>query len=311
MSQIQFTLSSSSIIRPPISINYTSGIPGTIIVSSAPSSPPPPPFPTTSLLSAFSLKLVISTYTGPIINITTTNTSTSGTDFYAPSSGDLNTAADGSGTSLTTFLSGNSGYITKWYDQSTYGCHMSCSSSTLQPQITKYSGKYQIDFSKNTASYFNTSANSSVGPIPWDNTKGYTVICHYNTISSGTGGICGCGNNVPNTTNNFRRADGGYQNYWFYNDITGGTYNQNNTVTFTYNIATQFRYIYDNNNTSPTTSQGSSGWSLTTSTNQMVGKTTADSTAGASGTDGQIFCLYTFNATLSDIDRLTIINNYT
>jgi len=271
-----------------------------------------PPLQTTSLMGAFSLKQVLSTYTGPVVNITKTSSSTSGTDFYAPTTGDLNTSVNGTGTSLTTFLSGNPGYVTKWYDQSGNGCHMSCDSASLQPRITKdTSNKYQIDFSQNTSSYLNISANPSFGPVPWDKTRGYTVIAHYNTISGYAGGICGCGINGYSTTNNFRRNGNVYQNYWYATDVNGGTYNQNNTVTFTYNVTTTLRKIYDNINTSPTVTQNSTGWNLTTSTNQMIGKTTADMTAGgANNGSGQIYSLFTYNSELSDSARLNIINNY-
>jgi hypothetical protein len=44
----------------------------------------------------------------------------------------------------------------------------------------------------------------------------------------------------------------------------------------------------------------------------MVGKTTADMTAGGAGDGtGQIYSLFTYNSELSDNVRLNIINNYT
>jgi hypothetical protein len=279
-----------------------------------------PPLQTSSLMSAFSLKLQINTYTGPVVQITTNSASTSGTNFYAPATGDLNTNINGTGTSLSAFLSGNPGYVTIWYDQSGNGCHMSCDSASLQPRITKdASNKYQIDFS-NSFTYLNVSANPTFGPVPWNNGKSYTVIAHYNTLSDVNGGICGCGINGNNGTNNFRRSGGNYQAYWYANDHDGGTYNQNNTVTFTYDKINNLRKIYDNTNSIQTSTKRdrNTEWNLTTSTNQMIGKTTADRNAGgfraitdgtADGT-GQIYSLFTYDTELSDSDRLNIINNY-
>ena len=145
---------------------------------------------------------------------------------------------------------------------------MSCSSTGIQPKID--TANNWIDFK--TSAYFDTSADPAAGPVPWDITKIYTITCHHNTIGNSTGGICGCGVNANNKTNNFRRSVGNYQNYWYANDQNGGTYAVGNKVTFKWDGTN--RYIYGNGTLQTTTA--SSGWAQTSSANQLIGKTTAD-----------------------------------
>lgn len=216
------------------------------------------------------------------------------TDFYADTLGNLTTAA-GSGQTLSSWLGAATGFVTTWYDQSGKGSHMSCSSTALQPKIDLVN-KW-IDFK--TTAYFDTSATPTTGPVPYSNAKRYTVICKYNSMVDG-GGICGVSNAAPNFnttsyTNNFRRGGTGFYNYWFFNDILGGTYGVGNSVTFKWDGTN--RYIYTNS--SLVTTQASSGWLQTSSSSQMIGKTTADMTM-----NGEMYYIYMFDTALSDADRL-------
>ena len=178
---------------------------------------------------------------------------------------------------------------------------MSCSSTGIQPKIDMTNG--WIDFK--TSAYFDTSANPSSGPVPYSNTMNYTIICHHNTIGNATGGICGCSNAAPtvntqNFTNNFRRNTGGYQAYWYGNDQSGGTYATGNKVTFKWDGTN--RYIYGNGTLQST--QPSSNWWQTTSTAQMIGKTTSDVVM-----NGEMYSIFMFNTSLSDTDR-TLVENF-
>ena len=62
---------------------------------------------------AYGVRLLNSNYTGPIMQIKA-GTSGTPTNFFGDVNGNLSTA---SSTSLTTFLGGQTAYITKWYDQ--------------------------------------------------------------------------------------------------------------------------------------------------------------------------------------------------
>lgn len=216
------------------------------------------------------------------------------TDFYADRLGNLLTAPV-TGRPLASWLGGGTGYVTTWYDQSGKGSHMSCSSISIQPKIDTVN-KW-IDFK--TSAWFDTSATPTTGPVPYSNTQNYTIICRHNTIGNSRGGICGVSNAAPNYnttnyTNNFRGTGGGYQNYWYGNDVNGGTYAAGNSVSFKWDGTN--RYIYSNG--SLVTTVASSNWWQTSSSTQMIGKTTNDVTM-----NGEMYYLFMFNTALSDADR--------
>ena len=247
------------------------------------------PSAVSSCMGAFSLNSVNSA-TATVIRVRRSSDNAT-RDVTADTTGNLTVG----GTSLSAWLGGATGYVTTWYDQSGNGSHMSCSSTSIQP-IIDTTNKW-IDFK--TSAYFDTSATPSSGPVPWDKTKNFTVVCRHSTIGNGTGGICGVSNSAPNYnsanyTNNFRRESSQYQNYWFYNDINGGTYGAGNSVTFKWNGTN--RYIYSNGTL--VTSAASSNWLQTSSYAQMIGKTTCDATM-----NGEMYTLFTFNSALSDADR--------
>ena len=216
-------------------------------------------------------------------------------DFYADERGNLLTAPV-TGTTLQNWLGGATGYVTTWYDQSGRGNHMSCSSVGIQPKIDTANG--WLDFK--TSAYFDTSANPASGPVPYSNTMNYTVICHHNTIENGAGGICGTAQTYNNNyTNNFRRAGSAYQSYWYSNDQTAGTYATGNKVTFKWDGTN--RYIYGNGTLQST--QASSNWWQTSSSAQLIGKTTNDATM-----NGEMYSIFMFNTSLSDVDRILVEN---
>lgn len=247
---------------------------------------------TSSAVGAFSLRAVNGT-TARVVQVRNGTTSATA-DFYADRLGNLLTAPV-TGTPIATWLGGATGYVTTWYDQSGRGSHMSCSSTSLQPVIDPVN-KW-IDFK--TSAYFDTSATPTTGPVPYSNTQNYTVICRHNTIGNNNGGICGVSNAAPsynttNFTNNFRRDTTKYHNYWFFNDANGGTYSSGNSVTFKWDGTN--RYIYSNG--SLVTTVPSSNWRQTSSTAQMIGKTTNDTTM-----NGEMYYLFMFNSALLDADR--------
>ena len=211
-------------------------------------------------------------------------------DFYADRLGNLLTAPV-TGQTLSSWLGGATGYVATWYDQSGKGNHMSCSSTGLQPKID--TANNWIDFK--TSAYFDTSANPTAGPSPWDSTKRYTVTCHHNTI---VGGICGSFDSVygnsTNKTNNFSRNAANYKSSWYFNDQTGGTYAVGNKVSFKWDGMN--RYIYGNGTLQTTTA--SSGWSQSSSANQYIGKN--------NNINGELYSIFMFNTALSDADRALV-----
>ena len=262
------------------------------------------PSATSSAVGAFSLRAVNGT-TAKAVQVR--NGTTSATqDFYTDRLGNLLTAPV-TGQSLAKWLGGATGYVATWYDQSGKGSHMSCSSTAIQPKIDLVN-KW-IDFK--TTAYFDVSATPSTGPVPWNNTKNYTVLCRHNSIQNSAGGICGCSNAAPtyNTTgytNNFRANLGGsagqqYYNYWFFRDFNAGTYAIGNKLTWKWDGAN--RYMYTNGTLNATQAQLSTDWLQTSSFAQMIGKTTADATM-----NGEMYSIFMFDTALSDADRNLVEN---
>ena len=248
-----------------------------------------------SVTGIFALKALLSS-SARVVNIRNGTTSATA-DFYADINGNLTTS---SGQTFASWIGAATGYITTWYDQSSKGSHMSCSSTGIQP-ILDNTNKW-IDFK--TSAWFDTSATPTTGPVPYSNTQNYTIICRHNTIGNSDGGICGVSNAAPNYnasnyTNNLRRNTTNYQNYWFFNDFNGGTYGTGNTISITWDGTNRRAYT----NGSLITTQASSNWLQSSSSGQMVGKCTNSSTM-----NGEMYYLVMFNSALSDADR-TIVEN--
>ena len=256
-----------------------------------------------SAVGAFSLRAVNGTSAKAV---QVRNGTTSATqDFYADRLGNLLTAPV-VGQSLAKWLGGATGYVATWYDQSGKGSHMSCSSTALQPKIDLVN-KW-IDFK--TTAYFDVSATPSTGPVPWDNTKNYTVLCRHNSIGNNLGGLFGVSNAAPNFnttsyTNNFRRDTAGYQNYWYFKDFSAGTYAIGNKVTWKWDGTN--RYMYTNGTLNATQSQLSTDWLQTSSSGQVIGAQTV--TGAGNYMNGEMYSIFMFNSALSDTDRL-LVENY-
>ena len=257
-----------------------------------------------SATGVFSLR-AINSFTAKVVNVRR-STDNATQDIYSDRLGNLLTVPitiQMTGQTLAAWLNGATGYVTTWYDQSGKGSHMSCSSTALQPKIDLVN-KW-IDFK--TTAYFDVSATPSTGPVPYKNTENYTVLWRHNTIGNNNGGLCGCYDavltNSQNNTNNFRANLGGgagqqYQNYWYNNDVNRGTYAIGNKVTWKWDGTNRSMYI---NGSLSGTPQASSGWLQTSSSGQLIGKTTADVVM-----NGEMYSIFMFNTALSDADRALV-----
>ena len=95
---------------------------------------------------AFSVRLLVSTYTGPILRIRRSNDNVE-SDFYADSTQTwLTTGANNTGTTYATWIGANTGYVVTWYDQSGKGNHATQTTTTIQPSISLQNGKYVLSF---------------------------------------------------------------------------------------------------------------------------------------------------------------------
>ena len=88
----------------------------------------------TNAIGIYAFKLCFGIYTGPVVNIRRASDNAT-SDFYANSIGTIGTTANGGGTSLSSWLTSTRGYVTKWYDQSGKGNHMTQITTSSQPEI--------------------------------------------------------------------------------------------------------------------------------------------------------------------------------
>jgi hypothetical protein len=108
---------------------------------------------TTLQSGAYGIKLLNSKYTGPSIQIKA-GTGGTPTDFYSALDG-TSTLSTISGTSVTSFLGVNIGYVTKWYDQTGNGHHATAQGTALPTFDTTNS---VVDFG--STGYFSLDNNS-------------------------------------------------------------------------------------------------------------------------------------------------------
>jgi hypothetical protein len=176
---------------------------------------------------------------------------------------------------------------------------MSCSSNAIQPKINPTNG--WIDFK--TSAYFDTSANPGAGPVPWDSTKNYTVVCHHNTIGNLYSGICETFSTDLQSCNAFNMAAGSYRSFWLNadNEQAGGVYSVGNRVTFEWDGTN--RYIYTNGSIQNTEFE-TSLWYQNSSGTQKIGYNTFDNQS----INGEMYSIFMFNTSLSDVDRNFVEN---
>jgi hypothetical protein len=104
-------------------------------------------FPDDNILAAVSLRLLNSSYTGPAITIRrASDNATLDVGFINQQ---LDTAA------ISTFLNGDTGYVTTWYDQSGKGNHFTQGSVSLQP-IFKFTSNNKFGTSLDPTIEFNS-----------------------------------------------------------------------------------------------------------------------------------------------------------
>jgi hypothetical protein len=232
---------------------------------------------------------LMSWYSGPIFTARRSSDNVQA-DFYARADGKYWTTADNSGQQIAAWLNGSTAYCSKWYDQSGSGRHAAQSDNSLQPIIEKSNAL--MDFNSNGAyAYFNLDP----GTVP--QVVAYTVTVNHGVINNAMGGWLGGGVTTSNQCNNFRRHFGGYVNYWWSNDLLGGSYVPGNTITFKYD-GTSTLYMYTNS-VNPIWRRQISGWNGQAG-NEFLGKTI---TASDGPFNGKIYFLYIYKTALSDEDR--------
>ena len=236
---------------------------------------------------AFALFRVSTSYTGPTISVRRSSDSAT-SDFYADPYGQMGTALNGTGTTIESWLSGSTGYLTKWYDQSGKGNHATQVTTGNQPYIDIINNR--ISFS--TGTFFNLPS----GTVPMN--VSYTVTVKHNTINNGPGTwLSGAGSGAGNNLGNgFRRNNTGYLNWWYNNDFPGNdnTYTTGNTVTHAYDGSYNYLYI---NGTPQGVSVLRSDW------NGQAGNEYIATSPFGEYLNGELYFLFIFKSLLSINER--------
>lgn len=97
--------------------------------------------------AAYSLRLLKSDYTGALVEIRRSSDNAVKT-FYPDANNEFSlTSEDGSGTSLSTWITTDDGYVRTWYDQSGNSVDVTQTTASAQPRII-LSGNLQLENSK-------------------------------------------------------------------------------------------------------------------------------------------------------------------
>lgn len=125
----------------------------------------------------FSLKRLLTSYTGPIINISRSSDSTK-LDFFSDAYGNLGAYYNGIWTPIATWLGTSTASVYCWYDQSGAGNHAIQSTSASQPTLDIVNKR--VNFASPTNAFLQIS---SPGCIPSGDGL-YTVTLKHTTLTS-------------------------------------------------------------------------------------------------------------------------------
>lgn len=247
----------------------------------------------------FSLKLLVSGYTGYVLRIRRTdNTYMS---FNSTSTGSLTNDA---GTTIATFLSGSTGYIDTWYDQSGKGNHATQTTTSSQPLFDVTNNC--IDFGYSNSSNLFLNIPSGTVPVSTVDVSYSFVVKHGNSRNISRGGFIGSGSPTAANICNCYRLNGtlnSYTNYWYANDYNWGSGSTIPTLAaVTYNGTTKVQTGYVSASFNASTTR--TGYNNIAGT-QFIGNT------GFVGFNeylqGQLFAVFIYSAQLPQSD-ITILN---
>lgn len=198
---------------------------------------------------AYAMTLLTKAYTGPVVNLRRSSDNAI-IDFYADTYGNIGQSTYGSGTSLASWLTTNTAYVVKWYDQSGNGNHATTSTNAMQPILTLIGGYIYVVDSQNSSSQ-NLLIPSGTIPVGILNAP-YSFIFKRGTVNNSNGGFIGAGANSGNQSNCIRGANNlgfAYTNYWNGNDFGIGAtslYQPGDTLAIKYDGNRQTGYLNNN-----------------------------------------------------------------
>jgi hypothetical protein len=143
-------------------------------------------FPTTDIpisefMACYSVRLLISTYTGPVFRLRRSGDGVL-QDFYTDSAQSyLTTGANNTGTTYTSWIGANTPAIAIWYDQSPNARNATSTSAEKTPFLIVQNGKYVIRHITSSL----TDLTMTTGIIP------RTIFSHFNNANANHGTITG------------------------------------------------------------------------------------------------------------------------
>lgn len=185
------------------------------------------------LVVMFSCRIVNPFYTGPLFNIRRSSDNAT-SDFYSDVSQSFVGTTSTGGTTLTAWLNGATGYVTKWYDQSGNGNHATQATNANQPNMSVQSGKWVIQFQNANDTYFYITT-----PITPN-----TIVCHYYNDSSSAGTIITTQYDYEQRhfSQNITGVNGG--DWYYMATLNGGTcLSYNNGVSATKVLLSSWNYL--------------------------------------------------------------------
>jgi len=233
----------------------------------------------TNLTGAYSVRLLFSNYTGAHVSIKRSSDNAE-VDVTFNKNGVVVTPTD-----WTSWSGSDTLYVMKWYDQSGNNKFGTASGNPTYDKTNK-----RVVFDSND--YF--TLPNGVAPT---GDSAYSIIAYHNTIATTDGGIFGSGNyGTSDQVLALRRNTSNYTNYWWGDDLDGGTYAANTVVSATYRASGTTRSFYTNGVASSTTT--------TTTRNGVAGNETIGVTNNNGGTfqeylDGELYELLVFDTGLS------------
>lgn len=258
-----------------------------------------------SMTCAFSVKRLLSTYNGPILKIRNSSNSFA-TDFYADNNGNLGTSLNGTGVSLSSFLSPSAkGYVQTWYNQcNNFTANVVQSVTTSQPSVNA-SMKY-VNFADNTDAFLIQAENVALVSA---GTGDYTIVLkNYLTGSvltnmffqgaKATGQACFL--DIGTTTANINNGWWGASLNQF--ECING-FGANTTMTFVYSTGDNYRYYYKNGSSSSSNSQ--SQGSTTRNLSATYGTIGCQRSLSSNTVfwNGSLYFMTAFSTVLSSSDR--------
>lgn len=266
-----------------------------------------------ALQGAYSTRRLLTTYNGPVIRVRRSIDNVEA-DFYEDPGRSLSTSASG-GTSLSSWLSVSTAFVTRWYDQSGNGRDASQTNVSLQPTISPdMPGIVNFTYADANGRWLTLPD----GTVPSGNSA-FTVTCRHGVINKTNGGWLGSGAyGTVNGVNAFRRTgspeandtstdvSNSYHNYWWGQGVFSrpGYYAPGNVVTFTYDgttLANGSVFVNGTNLVNEIFSGTTSAARNSTTTNCTIGVTNSTEYL-----NGELNYLYIFNAVLTAADMAVV-----